>query len=169
VEEPGDEDLMRLYLRGDIAAFDQLYTRHRAKVYGYVRKRVYVAAEADEVFQAIWLKFHASRSRYLPRYLVLQWLFVIGRSVVYDHLRASNKGLLDAAAFAEQSAPASKEGLPAELLASLDERSRKVLEERFVDDRSYDEIAERLSLSSAGVRQIASRALRKLRARGNAT
>jgi len=35
--EPSDEDLMLRYASGDAAAFDLLYTRHRAGVFRYAR------------------------------------------------------------------------------------------------------------------------------------
>lgn len=160
---------MRAYLQGDLAAFDGLYARHKARIYAYVRKHIYNKAEADEVFQSVWLKFHASRGRYLPRYPVLQWLYVIGRSVTFDHLRRQRKEIGEALlAQVESTESSTQDSLPEELLAGLDERSRRVLEERYLDERSFEEIAQRLGLSQAGVRQIVSRALKKLRAKGNA-
>ena len=35
-----DEELMRAYQAGDVQAFDELFTRHSARVYGYLRSRL---------------------------------------------------------------------------------------------------------------------------------
>src|SRR5947209_1135453 len=79
-----DEALMVDYQRGDEKGFDELYRRHSAKVYGYLRKRVSDRARTDELFQAIFMKLHESRAKYDSAYLFSPWLFTVCRSVLID-------------------------------------------------------------------------------------
>ena len=72
-----DEELMHLYLSGEILAFEELYKRLSPRVYSYVLKKLESRQDADEIHQAVFLKFHNSRHNYDFKYTVLQWLFVI--------------------------------------------------------------------------------------------
>ena len=53
-----DDALMSAYARGDAAAFEQLYARHQAGLYRFIRRLLgsALAAQTDEVFQDTWLK-----------------------------------------------------------------------------------------------------------------
>lgn len=173
-ENPSDEELMELYQRnGDESAFSALYRRHSGRVYGYLSRRVAARQERDDLHQAVFLRFHQSRQLYDPRYPVLQWLFVIARSTLVDHARKQSRSLPwgDGTAVTEIAAPAAPTvpmtpagGL--ESLAGLSGREREALELRVLDELSYREIARKLGASEPSVRQIVSRALRKLRLKG---
>jgi RNA polymerase sigma-70 factor, ECF subfamily len=172
-----DETLMKSYQAGDLAAFDVLYQRNAGRVYGYLKARLPRAEERDEVFQQIFLKFHRCRERYSSQYSFSQWLFVISNSVLMDYLRSRNRSPSDLATADLSEAetipsPLSQtEGTPAyedtgvtEALSGLQPEQRQVVSWRVFDELSYEEIASRLNRSEASVRQIISRALRKLRA-----
>ena len=51
--EPTDDALMKAYAAGDAAAFEQLYARHQAGLYRFIRRLLGSAlnAQTDEVFQ----------------------------------------------------------------------------------------------------------------------
>ena len=176
-----DRVLMTRYLRGDFSAFEELYRRHSPKVYGYLKKRVRNLEDVDEIFQKIFAKFHSSRETYKESYPVLQWLFVISRSVMLDHLKSlrrkadlSEKVLL---ASLSQSAPevSLSEQMTSEIsfqnpeltsaapLKSLAPLAKEVVHLRVIDELSFAEIATRLGLRESNVRQVLSRSLRKLK------
>ena len=53
VDDTPDDALMSAYARGDAAAFEQLYARHQAGLYRFIRRLLgtALAAQTDEVFQ----------------------------------------------------------------------------------------------------------------------
>jgi RNA polymerase sigma-70 factor (ECF subfamily) len=52
--EETDEALVARYVRGDAAAFDQLYKRHELRVWRYLERNVRNQAVADELLQEVW-------------------------------------------------------------------------------------------------------------------
>src|SRR5436309_991096 len=54
--EAPDEQLMLAYRDGDSAAFETLYTRHRARLYRFVLRSVKSRAIGEELFQEIWTR-----------------------------------------------------------------------------------------------------------------
>jgi RNA polymerase sigma factor (sigma-70 family) len=49
-----DEALIGRYVRGDAAAFDQLYKRHELRVWRYLECNVRDQATSDELLQEVW-------------------------------------------------------------------------------------------------------------------
>jgi RNA polymerase sigma-70 factor, ECF subfamily len=52
--EESDEALIGRYVRGDAAAFDQLYKRHELRVWRYLERNLRSQATADELLQEVW-------------------------------------------------------------------------------------------------------------------
>ena len=52
--EESDEVLVGRYVRGDAAAFDQLYKRHELRVWRYLERNVRSQATSDELLQEVW-------------------------------------------------------------------------------------------------------------------
>ena len=89
--EASDEQLMLAYAGGDAAAFEALYARHKGPLYRFVLRSVKVAAEADEIFQDVWMRAIEARGRYQPTAKFRTWLYTIAHNRFVDHWRA--KGL----------------------------------------------------------------------------
>lgn len=161
---------MRAYLGGDDKAFEALYRRHSGKVYGYLRKKLSDRAVVDEVFQSVFLKLHQTRRNYDPAYPFAQWLFVVAKTTLFDHFRKAGRQVkvLDEP-FDEEllsqnpPSPALNSGKELEALGALPPEQRQAVEMRVFDERSYEEIAVKLSRSQESVRQMVSRGLKKLR------
>lgn len=168
-----DEDLMQLYRRGESEAFDELYRRHSAQVYGYLHSRLKDRSLVDEVFQNIFLKLHRSRAKYDASLPFVPWLFTISRTVLIDSCRQrKTTEKINALYSSEQELNAPSRGslldemaLPESIpaLASLSDSQKKVVDMRFREDLSFEEIAARLNTSSSNARQMVSRAIRKLK------
>ncbi|MDR2208191.1 MAG: hypothetical protein LBE22_04375 [Azoarcus sp.] len=62
--DPGDEDLMLRYAAGEAAAFDQLYARHRSGLFRFIQRQCRERAQAEEIFQEVWMNLLKSRERY---------------------------------------------------------------------------------------------------------
>lgn len=166
-----DEELMNLYIQGDVRAFDELYSRHRSKVYGYLAKRLSIKQQADEVFQNAFLKLHQSRAQYSPTQPFLPWLFAIARNALFDHLRKGQSESRKITAMQEHllthpsdlNDSSEPHPLLEEGLSALSEAQRELLNKRYVEGLDFEEIATQSNTSPAAVRQSVSRVTRKLK------
>lgn len=164
-----DEELMKKYQNGNEMAFMILYKRHSAKVYGFLLSKLRDRGFTDDVFQATFLKLHQTRGKYDATLPFMPWLFAVCRSCMIDSLRKKARILEESDSEKIQFAPAHQapksEDQP--LLPSferLSSRQRQVLELHYWNDLSFEEMAEKLETTSMNVRQMTSRAIRKLRA-----
>ena len=158
----------------DPTAFSELYERHVAAVYRWLRPRLEWAASdlTAETFARAWL----SRGRFRDNRngTALPWLLGIAANVLADTVRRNRietrarerLGLpLDLAS--EDGYSAVEERLsPRDALArglsSLPAHERDALELRVVDELSYAQVAKRLAIRPAAARLRVSRALRRL-------
>jgi len=91
---PDDDQLMRAFARGEAAAFDQLYARHQAALYRFVRRVLgsACAAQTDEVFQDTWTRVIQHRERWSPQGASFRtWLFTLAHHRAVDCLRRSGR------------------------------------------------------------------------------
>lgn len=86
-----DSALMLRYRDGDVRAFDQLYARHKAPLYRYLRRVCCDTEVANDVFQEVWGKVIASRERYEPRAQFNTFLFRIAHNCAMDHFRRTGR------------------------------------------------------------------------------
>lgn len=84
-----DERLMLDWVAGDGAAFEQLYGRHRTRLYRYLLRHVRDTALADEFFQDVWQKVIAARAGWAPDAPFGTWLYRIAHNRLGDHWRAA--------------------------------------------------------------------------------
>jgi RNA polymerase sigma-70 factor (ECF subfamily) len=101
-----DEELMLAYARGDAAAFETLYGRHRGGLFGFVLRSVKTRGEAEELFQEIWMRAIEARARYQPTAKFSTWLYTIAHHRLIDHWRAKGLALVSLDAHDEDDAPA---------------------------------------------------------------
>jgi RNA polymerase sigma factor (sigma-70 family) len=86
--EPPDDALMLAYAGGDGRAFEQLYARHRGALYRFLMRQLRDSALADELFQEVWQRVIAARTRWQPDAAFSTWLFRIAHNRLNDHWRA---------------------------------------------------------------------------------
>lgn len=86
-----DEALMLAYRDGEAAAFDALYARHRGPVYRYLLRQCAGRAQADELFQEVWLAVVRARSGYEVAAKFTTWLYRIAHNRLVDHYRATGR------------------------------------------------------------------------------
>jgi RNA polymerase sigma factor (sigma-70 family) len=89
-----DEQLMLAYAGGDAGAFETLYTKHKGPLYRFVLRSVKARAEAEELFQDVWLRAVEARSRYTPQAKFSTWLYTIAHNRLVDHWRARGLALV---------------------------------------------------------------------------
>ena len=87
-----DMDLIRLVSSGNEVAFNELYSRYRHRLYGYLNNLLPgQTTVVDDIFQQTWLRVLEQLPKYRDHGCFSAWLFRIGRNLLYDHLRKSRR------------------------------------------------------------------------------
>ncbi len=154
-----------MYAQGDYGAFEELYKRHKKRVYSYLYTRVKQKNVVDEIFQNIFLKIHKSRKKYNSKYLFLKWMYTISHSVMVDYFKYKKAKFIE---FDEEKNygdlnEKSDERLILEDIETLNENEKKVIKFRIYENKDYDEISELLGTSNSNIRKIFSRGIGKIR------
>jgi RNA polymerase sigma-70 factor (ECF subfamily) len=158
-----NEELMLAYAQGDASSFETLFDRYKNRIYGYVAKNLTQATEREDVCQSIFLKLHQTKEKYSSQYPFEAWLFIIARSVLFDHLRKSPKVTLEELKEFMIETSTFEKDVQSVDLDGLNEKSKRVMELRYREEKSFDEIAAIINSSSSNVRQMISRSLKFLR------
>jgi RNA polymerase sigma-70 factor (ECF subfamily) len=88
MEEPvADEELMLRYAHGDATAFDELYARHRGGAFRYLLRHLGSRAQAEELFQDLWMNLIGARERYRVEAKFTTWLYTMAHNRVIDFYR----------------------------------------------------------------------------------
>lgn len=156
--------------QNDPRRFAELYDEHFARVYAYVARRVGNRAEAEDVTSEVFHHALANLGRYEWRGAPFAtWLYRIAANAIADRWRKSAR---------EQGTPAEIDPPPASEIAGIEQRAtifqmvaklptqqRRVIEMRFVEGKTAEEIGQEIKKSAGAVRQLQFRALENLRAR----
>lgn len=163
-----DEQLMKLYQNGEEEAFKILYERHSSKVFGFLKNRIRNDQKVSEIYQEVFIKIHKSKNLYNDTLPLLPWIFTITKTVMIDELRKEKKVTfisdenLDKIPARENVQPEIFT-LAAEKLALLPQTQKVAVEMRYLNDQTFEQIAESLKVSPANARQIISRGVKRLR------
>jgi RNA polymerase sigma-70 factor, ECF subfamily len=82
-----DAMLMLAYARGDLAAFETLYARHRGTLYRYLLRSLRDPHRTDELFQETWSRVINARASYQPQAKFSTWLLQIAHNLMVDSMR----------------------------------------------------------------------------------
>jgi RNA polymerase sigma-70 factor (ECF subfamily) len=166
-----DERLLIEAAQRDPRCFGELYELYFHRVYAYAVKRLHSREEAEDVTSVVFQQALAKIKSYEWRGVPFSaWLIRIAANAIADRWkRAAHEGsdvsdgpkddVADTSVGdAEQRAVLVQlvEGLPAE--------QRRVVELRFVEQKSIREIAKEIRKTEGAVKQLQFRALQKLRA-----
>ena len=88
-----DDELMAAFIVGDAAAMEALYLRYRQSVYSWLLRMTVDAAEAEDIYQDVWLKVIRSASDYRPGNFKA-WLWQIVRNKTTDRMRKKSPSLV---------------------------------------------------------------------------
>ncbi len=89
---PDDGDLVSRCQRGDTAAFNELVTRYRGKVYAMIYNMVHNEQDAWDLAQDGFLKAWKSIARFRGQSSFYTWLYRIMMNVTIDSLRRKQVG-----------------------------------------------------------------------------
>jgi len=85
-----DESLCARLRRGDLSAFDVLYVRYEAPLFGFIRSYLHDAAEAEDVFHEAFLAVLKNRAGDLSQFR--PWVYQTARNLCLNRLRSRNRG-----------------------------------------------------------------------------
>ena len=174
-EAEGDDDLMVRFKGGDVAAFENLYDRYEAQLFGLCIRLLGNRSDAEDALQEAFAKVVDRRGDFQPTGRFRNWIFTIVRFTCMDRLRVSKTerrflGRMDGSERSDTHEGATLARADVEtLLMVLPVEQREVLVLHRLHGFSHSEIAEMLGSTVAGVRQKSYRALKTLRNRVGAT
>jgi RNA polymerase sigma-70 factor (ECF subfamily) len=166
-----DERLAVEAAQKDRAKFGELYERHVDGVYAYVVRRVRDRSAAEDITADVFHKALAGLQTFEWRGAPFgAWLLRIAANAISDRARRFGREVPDVLQGAEPSVPPDVDLLDrrADLSRFVDELpvdQRRVVVERFIEQRSVREIAGRLNKTEGAVKQLQFRALQSLRAK----
>jgi RNA polymerase sigma factor (sigma-70 family) len=91
VTEQSLEEVTQAYLRGDAAAFDQLYRRVSPLLYSYLLRLTRDRSRAEDLLQITFVKFHRARASYIAGESLVPWLLAIARRTFLDECRRKRR------------------------------------------------------------------------------
>jgi RNA polymerase sigma-70 factor (ECF subfamily) len=88
---PDDSALMLRYRDGDVAAFEELYLRHKDPVYRYLLRLCRHPDAAEDVFQEVWGKIIKARGSYRHTAKFTTFLYRVAHNCFIDHVRRNKR------------------------------------------------------------------------------
>lgn len=168
-EEP-DERLLVEAAQRDPVKFGDLYELHFERIYAFISRRVSDRQTVEDLTSEVFHKALASLPRYESRGAPFAaWLFRIAANAVADQFKRAGRELAaSAGGTAEPSVQPDLEAIEYRarlfgLVKKLPDDQRRVVLQRFVEQKSIREIARELARSEGAVKQLQYRALESLR------
>jgi RNA polymerase sigma-70 factor (ECF subfamily) len=169
----GERELVEAAQRNP-AKFEALYELHFERVYAFVASRMRDRATAEDVTSEVFHKSLANLPNYEWRGVPFAaWLLRIAANAIVDHAKRAVREFptldppepavnLDLQA-SEMRAIEHRAEL-FRLVGRLPEAQKQVVYERFVEQRSIQEIAQHLGKTAGAIKQLQLRAVQRLRA-----
>lgn len=167
-----DSQLIRLAAEGDDRAFEHLFMRYNEAILHLFEQRLDNKDLANDLLQETFIKVYLHLADYSDSYTFGQWVYTIARNTHIDFERRRQEDISIDEKF---SAPAACTPSPEENLINMQQRSqiehyisclpeqyRKLFTMRFLEDYSYDEIAEKLHLPMGTVKTQIHRARERM-------
>jgi RNA polymerase sigma-70 factor, ECF subfamily len=135
-------------------------------VFNYCKRKGLSSEDSEDITQIVYTQIYNKRLKYNPDFSPLAWLFIITKSEAKDYLKKSaiySNYLEEYALFANLSQNMVDSPIKDVELDRLNTNERLVLEQRYLNDQDFAEIAIALGLTQTNVRKLISRALNKLR------
>ena len=82
-----DRQLVERAQNGELAAYDELVTRHRARIFAMIRNMIHQEAEAWDLSQEVFIKAWHALPRFEAKARFSTWLYRIAHNTVYDWTR----------------------------------------------------------------------------------
>ena len=162
-----DRDRLDRFVSGDQDAFESLFRQLSGEVHRWIMRIVRDESAADDVLVEAFWRAYRGRARFDPSRSFGAWLRRIATNAALDELRAMRKRAAWGATDDRTPAPAASDGAIAECVAlafrRLSPKLQVVASLALIEQQSYAEIADALSLPVGTVKSRVSRAAEALR------
>jgi len=164
--EPLDEQALVEAAQADPARFLDLYELHFHRVWAYVIRRAANRAEAEDVTSEVFRRALEN----LPGYEWVgtpfaAWLFRIAANALAHRWEKAGRESGDPPPeVAEPDEQLERRAMVFQLVGRLPDVQRRVIELRYVEEKSLHEVAQELGKTEGAVKQLQRRALENLRA-----
>ncbi len=167
-----DSALVEAALEGDHYAFEALVTRYREAIYRLMLSRTGSVHDTNDLMQETMIKVYINLPRYDSHYTFGQWIYTIARNTLIDSQRRRHEdfSLEDRFSIPDIKNPSPEQCVINNQDRSLIERSIERLSAthallfrmRFLEEYSYEEIAEKLKMPLGSVKTNIHRARAKM-------
>lgn len=150
-----DGRLVELASEGDQQAFEYLFTRYREALMRLFEQRLDDKTVASDLLQETFIKVYLHLDSYSKSYTFGQWIYAIARNTLVDHIRrrADDVSIDEHFRSPQATTPTPEESVIISqshnhfftALEELSEEYRRIIVMRFIEEYSYEEIAEKLS------------------------
>jgi RNA polymerase sigma factor (sigma-70 family) len=167
-----DWQLVAAYVRGDEQAFANLVRQYFPTVYSAAVRQVGDPHLAEEIAQSVFILFSRKAARLSPKVLLTGWFLRTTQFVARDALKQMKRRFkhereaADAALISREgdAAWATLAPLLDEALLALPDREQACVMARFIEGRSFSEIAAQQGITDDTAQKRVSRSLEKMRA-----
>lgn len=161
-----DYEIVKRAISGDEKAYTELFKKYKDSVYFMILKMVNNKTDAEDLMFEAFEKAFANMSYYSPQYAFSTWLFKIASNNTIDFIRknkaklvsldkdemnSTDKGIIysmpaNVLTPVEEAIRAQRADFMREKVAMLKGRYRKLIELRYFEEYSYEEIANELNI-----------------------
>jgi RNA polymerase sigma-70 factor, ECF subfamily len=85
--DTADEDLMVMYQKGEVRAFEVLLSRHRKPVYNFILRFIGDRETAEDLLQEAFMRVIKGAEAYKRQAKFTTWLYTIARNLCVDQTR----------------------------------------------------------------------------------
>jgi RNA polymerase sigma-70 factor, ECF subfamily len=172
--QAADERLLVEAAQADPSKFGALYEQNFERVYFFIASRVHDRATAEDLTAEVFHKALASLPAYEWRGNSFgAWLYRIASNAIADQFKRARREQPSGEDAFDPPSPAGvspreiesveRHALLFRLVEKLPDIQRRVISERFVQERSIKEIARRLNKTEGAIKQLQFRAVQTLR------
>lgn len=165
-----DRILVRLVVEGDSRAFEPLFMRHKDNIYAMLVKRASNSDDVEDLLQEAFMKAFVNINRYNPDYDFGAWICTIAKNTFVDFNRSRRSKALNpennlplegrCTNNAQAASPTPEESIinaqqRAQIeryIATLPADYRELFILRFIEEYTYEEIAEALQMKLGTVK-----------------
>ncbi len=165
-------ELMRKAQTGDKAAYNELLHAIAAKAEIYLRRRLAIRDDVEDVVQDILISINKARHTWDPKKPFLPWLHAIFHYRLQDYFRRVYRSREDGSeeidAIVDKVSSVAPEDLESkdlvrQLLGSLNDKQRNIVQLLYIQGHSAQEVSDRMNISVSDVRVSAHRALKHMK------
>ena len=162
-----DRTLVDLVIDGESVAFDTLFARHSDSIHAMLLKYSGNSDDVNDLMQEAFMKAYLKIGQYNPKYDFGAWIYTIARNTFVDFSHTQKNSALNSQNLPLESGNSTQPSVltPEDYIINAQQRAqieryismlpedyRQLFELRFIDEYSYEEIAEKLDMKLGTVK-----------------